>query len=798
MPLRRWDIEHVDLEVRLFPDERRIEGRTVHHIQPLQPHGTFRLHQEHLEIREVTVDGAVVEPRIGDGIVDIPVEAGSEHQVAITYAARPERGLWFRSKKFGHRSTEVWSQGEGPDNRHWFPSWDYPNDLFTVKTKVVAPQGLVVRANGEMVLKADVGDTTEWTFELEQPIVNYLIALVAGDYQVHTGEAAGVKHEILGPRWMSEKELLNGASRVDEMLPYYNELLGTPYPYPVYRQIFVQSFLYGGMENATVTTITDERTAKPGNSRVVRTEGVVAHELAHHWFGDLLTCYGWRELWLNEGFATYYEQRWKEQVYGADHWAAARVRTRARARDGSHPMSARSHSKKGADNSLVYVRGASVLHALEAHFGRDVFDAVIRRWVAENQHRLVESEGLRRLFEDATGEHLGWLWDQWVTGSGAPTWKASWSWEDGQLVVQIDPQHGSVFHTPVEIEVDGHGTEKIWLGDGRAKLVLKTENAPRFVAIDPRAAVIGTFEMDQANEAWTAQLLHSPSPVAQIDAMQALHDSDHDPAIEAMATILNGQRDGYFRKYAAGALAQQSTDAAAEALMTALTDEDEQIRDRAARGLRNHERKPARIRALRERLEQDEDEVVRAVALGSLAELLGDGSRRLLLDALNEGDGSYVQNVRVEALDLLAERGKLGDVDDLLRYTSRSHPRWVRVAAMDTIAALLDKAEPDDRKRMQRVFIEKISPLLTHPDLRIRQAVVRSFSAAHPDDLPILERFARATQSDHERQRAERVLAEHGKPGEPEPDDLEKRIEALESRLDAAGDRLEALEEWRR
>src|SRR5690606_24509373 len=259
---------------------------------------------------------------------------------------------------------------------------------------------------------------TRFRYRLDRPIVSYLVAIVAGEYATYVDESE-IPLTYIVPRTVGEEAARRSLGVTAEQVPWFSELLGHPFPYGSYRQAFVSRFLYGGMENATLTVLSDRLLLAHPSARDRSTEEVVAHELAHQWFGDLLTCYGWRELWLNEGFASFYTGRWLEHRYGADRYAAEQRGWMTAALHDPAPMSPRAWSKvPGRDNAAVYVRGASVLHMLRTHLGTDVFDAGIREYVARNADRLVETDDLRRALEDVSGQHLGWLFEQWVHGTG--------------------------------------------------------------------------------------------------------------------------------------------------------------------------------------------------------------------------------------------------------------------------------------------------------------------------------------------------------------------------------------------
>ena len=262
-PVRYWDLEHVELDLKIYPEERRLEGRAIHHLSALYGHPhRIRLHQRGLNFTEVKVDGEVVTPTLGPTFIDIPTH--SAHPVVeLSYSASPEIGMHFRGPKWGDEAVEFWTQGEDEENRYWFPSWDYPSDTFTITSHLTVPSGLVARANGALTQKEPAGSGwTRWSFALEQPIANYLVAAVAGEYAVYPIEGP-VPIEALARTSIPREQVLQGLDATGEMMVYFNDLLKTDYPFPVYRQVMVQRFLYGGMENASLTTLTEERRGDP-------------------------------------------------------------------------------------------------------------------------------------------------------------------------------------------------------------------------------------------------------------------------------------------------------------------------------------------------------------------------------------------------------------------------------------------------------------------------------------------------------------------------------------------------------
>ncbi len=822
MPDRHWDFHELALDLKIDLEGRSVQGTATHTVAALgTPHRWLRLHQRALDIQGVHVDGKAVEGwRQGHETLDVPMPIGpGEHTVAVTYRANPQKGLHFRDPSAGpDRVVHVWSQGEDEDNRHWLPTWDHPSDRFRYTGRLVVPDGMHAVSNGTLTgtEPAEPG-WTAWSYTMgDHDLVGYLVMVAAGDFRVVHDDRARVPLEYIVPSTVSEATAKRSMEHTVDQLAWFDKTLAPhSYPYPLYRQVLVTRFLYSGMENTTSTILGDHLLVAPGE-RARWPAQVGAHELAHQWFGDWLTCYGWRELWLNEGFAKYWEHRWREHRWGAADYAATKRAYRGYAMGADkRPMAARSWSKAGGDNVSVYTRGSAVLRMLEVHLGRELFDRAIRRYVANNRGRLVESDDLRRALEDASGQHLGWLFDQYVHGTGFPSAKTGWSWADGVLTIQLDQTTETTpFSVPVQIEIGASEGEPIvrtvWLGAGATQLVLDREAAPAWVAIDPLGGTLVNWTEEQEATAWVAQLQHSPSPYARIVAMEHLADQGSNEGVTAaLAAVLHSRQEtDEFRSQAAVALGQIATPDAIDALIRAVEPRPEPsawtyTREAAVDALAKVPPEDKAVAALQARL-RDADPVVSASAITALAALDAEAGLGAARKRLKSPDTHTQRVEHGQALIVLRKHGDESDLSSLAKLAAATHHRAVRHGAMRAIAGIVDRAE-DLPDKQRRKLIDAVLPSLHDLDLKSRRMGIWTLARigdAHA--AAALRALANETTidplADSARDAVERIEKRLAGDKEPKQSDEETDpplSEVLGDRVDELEERLQRLEEWR-
>ena len=323
-PDRPIDVEHYLLDVTLDPPTRTLRGTATITATVIASELTsVRLDAVELEItavregvtaREFTNDGRQLRVELGGAR-----PAGATIKLAIDYSTRPRRGLYFTAPDPGYpdKPSMAWTQGQDEDSRYWFPCVDSPHEKATSEVIANVPARWYVISNG--VLQDDhlAGDRRTMHWRLDEPHACYLITLAAGELgtvEDHWRDVPVTYHAVRGREADAKRTL----ARTPAMLELFSQRFGVPYPFRRYAQVFVADFIFGGMENTSATTLTDSVLLDERAAIDHDVDALVAHELAHQWFGDLVTCRDWGEGWLNEGFATYAEYIWREHHEGRD------------------------------------------------------------------------------------------------------------------------------------------------------------------------------------------------------------------------------------------------------------------------------------------------------------------------------------------------------------------------------------------------------------------------------------------------------------------------------------------------
>ena len=495
------DVLDYDLEVRLpDPGGTRIEGRARLTLAP-GPAVEAVLDFTGLAIREVTLDGREAKASYTDGLLGIALDpggaSGDPRLVEVVYEGTPDDGLILGENVHGRPSAFV---DNWPNRaRFWFPSVDHPRDKATASLTIHAPESWVVVANGRPLGKPVTADGTRtWSWRTDVAVSAYNLVFGAAEMTVVPVGLAACGRAPASSRadgcvevsaWLFAEDTDQATisfGRAADMVDFYSELVG---PYLFEKLAHVQSATrFGGMENASAIFYSERQLAS-GSS----IEGTVAHETAHQWFGAAVTESDWAELWLSEGFATYFGHLYFESREGVGDFRRRLEGSRRSYLESAvteNPIVARYDNLFDQLNRNNYPKGGWVLHMLRGIMGDDGFFRGIRDYYANHAGTAVTSAAFAADMAGAAGEDLGWFFGQWLHEPGYPVLDVEHEWDAaaGEVAVtvrQLQDRSWPTFRLPMELEiVDGQG------GAERHRIELtERSHAFRFSAAGPARAV---------------------------------------------------------------------------------------------------------------------------------------------------------------------------------------------------------------------------------------------------------------------------------------------------------------------
>jgi aminopeptidase N len=445
---RKVDFEKLKLEVSFVPEEGLVKGKVTHTFKVLRKDmRELFLDGIKMKYQSVKLNGEVIKYNESDKGISLFFneypEWNSEHTLTIEYEAHPLRGLYFIGwdDSTGTSRKQIWTQGQGINNRHWIPMYDEKNDKVISETIIDFEEGYEVLSNGELLKKKKVGDKLRWHYKISEPHPTYLIMIGIGKYAIkETKSASGVPMQFY--YYPDQAEQLEPTYRYSvEMFDFFEKEIGVPYPWKNYSQIPVQNFMYGAMENTTSTIfgdfyLVDERAYLDRN--YVR---VNAHELAHQWFGDLVTARSSAHHWLQESFATHYDMMYQKEAFGQDHFDWVRYGYNNQAL-GASKQDIRPIAHSEAGSTRHYPKGAFVLEMLKYVTGRPEYNAAVKHYLEKHAYGNVDSEDLLVAFHEKLGMSLDWFWEEWVYRGGEPHFQVEFN-ADGEsanfYVQQVHP-----------------------------------------------------------------------------------------------------------------------------------------------------------------------------------------------------------------------------------------------------------------------------------------------------------------------------------------------------------------------
>lgn len=621
-----------------------------------------------------------------------PLRPGDCAEIVVDYGGMPRKGLHFVAERNGV-ATQVFTQGECEDSRGWFPCFDAPSDRAITELRVTMPASWNAVAAGDRLERVVDGERATELWRMTTPHPAYLTTLVAGEFVVESDTWDGIPLLYLAEATLAG-EVRPNLGRTGDVLAFLSEVTGFRYPYSKYAQACVANFPYGGMENVSAATLTDTALVDERARRESTQIGLVAHEAAHQWFGDLLTCRDWSHVWLNEGFATYMAALFTEHDRGIDEFRV-QMRDMQEAyveKDVGRNRRPIVHDVYRRPMDLffsghVYGGAAVRLHLLRSVLGDPLFFRGVRLYVGRNAGRSVVTDDFRAAMQEASGADLGWFFETWFERPGYPQIEAGWRYDEGRklLLVSVNQVQEIGDGTPAEfrmtveigiLDSTGLRTVPIQVERRRHLFEIAAPEKPSFVRFDEHGWIPKRLEERKTGEEWIA--------IAQADP------------------DVNGRRE-------------------ATKVLGRFLEEATAVEERKRL-----------LGVLAQRLGEDSSAAVRETAATSLSTARETEARAALVQAAG---GDSEARVRVAALNGLCAFGRDAELAELALQEYQQGMSWGTMAGA---AALYASAHPDGASEWLRLETAKDAP---QDALRSRLLPVLSRTDGSKA-LPVLVRFA--------------------------------------------------------
>ncbi len=407
------------------PEEKKINGFVKYEFEVLKDVDSVFLDAKNMSFENIILDDESVKSSASDNMLTIfnKFKAGSTHKLEIEYYAQPKQTVYFSGWNDSIRGNEqIWTQGQGKYTSHWLPSFDDMEEKVEFDLTISTKNDFVVVANGEYVYTSTTrnSEIDEWHFDMLEPMSSYLLAFVVGNYdkqELKSKSGIPIENYYYPKDSLKAEPTFRHTKRIFDFL---EEEIGFPYPWQNYKQIPVHDFLYAGMENTTATIFSDgyviDSTAFVDKNYV----NVNAHELAHQWFGNLVTEKDGNHHWLHEGFATYYAQLAEKEIFGEDHYYWKLFNSLKQLEDGVARGEGQALTDPKASSLIFYEKGAWVLYMLRKQVGDTAFQKGIQSYLDKYKFKNVTIPDFLREMESASGQNLAGFRQDWLDNTSIP------------------------------------------------------------------------------------------------------------------------------------------------------------------------------------------------------------------------------------------------------------------------------------------------------------------------------------------------------------------------------------------
>lgn len=706
---RTFDLIHTSLDVSFSWEKQELMGKAELTLKPyFYTTDKLVLDAKGFDLRSVNLkeNGALKALKYEHDKEKIYIDLGKEYtrndtlKVWVDYVAKPEeleaegsaaitdaKGLYFINPlgEEKDKPKQIWTQGETESSSCWFPTIDSPNENMTQEIKITVDSRYVTLSNGLLVSSKPNGDGTRTDYWKQTlPHAPYLAMMAIGEFAVVKDKWNGIDVDYyVEPEYEPHAKAIFGETPA--MLDYYSDVLDYPYAWEKYSQVVVRDYVSGAMENTTAT-IHGEFLHKTKRELIDGdNERIIAHELFHHWFGDLVTCESWGNLPLNESFATYGEYMWLEHRHGQDeadkHGDEQMRQYFASIAQTGHLHMIRFYydNKEDMFDAHSYNKGGRILHMLRKTIGDEAFFKGLNVYLEEHKFQAVEMHQLRLAMEKVTGMDLNWFFNQWFFNKGHADLEVLHSYDDASKKYSVtitqnqDLAEIPLYRIPLDVDIYFGGAVnryRIDLTEQEQTFEFSVLGKPQLVLVDAENILLGTKSEKLSEEEYVYMLKNAPRYLDKAEAMKALKSSSNQDAVTAIIEALD---DEFWatRKSALQTL-QSKTVADTSLLKNRLMwlsqkDEKSSVRAEAISLLAERFPNDKNARSIIEGAMKDRSYRVLGAALKAIAKYDTDRAIGLAKDAEADASGSLISSIA----SLYSKKGGAEQLDFFLNSVDK-------------------------------------------------------------------------------------------------------------------------------
>ncbi len=751
LPDKEYRTEHIRVQLKVDPEAKTIAGDCSLRIETIRDGlSTITFDACEMTITRVIVDGKGVRFDYDGRVLKVWLETpgrASKHEVVVEYSARPVHGVYFvhPDESYPNKPIQAWTQSESVAARFWFPCHDHPDDRSTTETIITVPDGYQVISTGKLVSKKSTGGWSTFNWSESAPHSTYLNSFVVGKFAETDDQVDGVPLQYYLPEERSQ-DTMRYFGLTPDMMKVFVEITDYKYPYEKYAQVAVHDFIYGGMENISATTLVDNRIpdarseedfaarySRPDRNHVE----LVAHELAHMWFGDLITAKDWSHAWLNEGFATYMEAVFHEKKYGKDEF---RQNMWYKAENYFEEDSTRYRRSIVEDDYLYpddlfdayeYEKAAWMLHQLRYLLGDADFFRGVKEYVRRFAYKNADTHDFMRVVEETTGISLEQYFEQSFYRAGHPELEVEYSWDEGSKLAAVSVKQTQaidaqtpLFQFPCDLVYyteKGREARRVWVRSQQERFSFQFGSEPTIVEIDPEGWILKRVSFKKSRSLLTNQLESSVDVLSRKQAAEDLSYFKDEQTVDLLREVASKEQYWSVRAEAVRSIGKVGGKRALQALLGLRATRNKRVRRAVVAALGEFKGDARAQEAIEDALFHDDSPYIQCEAALSLARSGATGTVAKLREAMKlPSPESGLTEASLEAMGMTRTEEARVTIRENLPY---GKPTRVRVGALKGFTKLgsLQDSDVPPLKEMaleDKDFVVRSQLLMTIGELR--------------------------------------------------------------------------------